>query len=376
MPRLRRADCSKPGIRRRRAGKGWAYSYPDGSKVTDPEVKARLDALVLPPAWKDVWICPWPNGHIQALGTDAAGRRQYRYHEQWRAERDRVKHDRVLAFAAQLPEARERVSVHLVSPGMGHDRVLACAFRLLDLGFFRVGSEEYAEENGTYGLATLRREHVSIEGREVIFEYTAKSSKHRVQSIVDDDVLAVVKALLARKGDPNPELLAYETGSGSWCDVKSFDINDYVKQVAGTEVTAKDFRTWHATVLMAVALAVSADTASTPTASKRAVSRGVTEVSAYLGNTPAVCRKSYIDPRIIDLFNDGITVAPVLEKLGDGGVFGEPATHGEIEAAVLTLLSGEVHESQRRLRTSHTTKKAQPSTRTRAPRRPQTKVAA
>lgn len=354
MPRLRRADCSKPGIRRRRAGKGWTYLNPDGSKVSDPGVRARLDALVLPPAWKDVWICPWPNGHIQALGTDAAGRRQYRYHEQWRAERDRAKHDRVLEFAKGLPQARERVARDLTAAEMTRDRVLACAFRLLDLGFFRVGSEEYAEENQTYGLATMRRDHVTVEGNEVVFEYTAKSSKHRIQSIVDDDVLAVVSALLARQGDPNPELLAYVNDAGAWVDVKSADINDYVKQATGLEVTAKDFRTWHATVLMAVALAVSANTATTPTAAKRAVSRGVTEVSTYLGNTPAVCRKSYIDPRIIDLYNDGVTVAPVFDELGADAVFGEPATHGQIEAAVLGLLAGDVQESQRRLRASHT----------------------
>ncbi|RKS73923.1 DNA topoisomerase IB [Motilibacter peucedani] len=355
MPRLRRADCSKPGIRRRRAGKGWAYYGPDGSKIIDPAVKARLDALVLPPAWKDVWICPWPNGHIQALGTDAAGRRQYRYHEQWRIERDRAKHDRVLTFAQSLPEARDRVAADLSGTSMSRARALACAFRLLDLGFFRVGSEEYAEENGTYGLATMRREHVTVTGREVVFEYTAKSSKHRVQSIVDDDVLAVVQELLDRD-DANPELLAFRTddGAGEWCDVKSVDINDYVKQVTGCEVSAKDFRTWHATVLMAVALAVSSNAAASPSARKRAVSRGVTEVSTYLGNTPAVCRKSYIDPRVIDLFDDGVTVAPALERLGEEAVFGEPATHGQIEAAVLTLLTGQVDASQRRLRSSHT----------------------
>ncbi|WP_231116160.1 DNA topoisomerase IB [Motilibacter rhizosphaerae] len=349
---MRRADCSGPGIRRRRAGRGWAYSWPDGRKVDEPDVKARIDALVLPPAWKDVWICPWPNGHIQALGTDAAGRRQYRYHDQWREQRDKAKHDRVLQFAERLPAARERAASDLGLEGMPRDRALACAFRLLDLGFFRVGSEEYAEENGTYGLATLRREHTTVDGREIVFEYLAKGSKERVQSIVDDEVRAVVQLLLDRD-DPNPELLAYQLEDGTWVDVKSGDVNDYVKQVAGDDVSAKDFRTWHATVLMAVALAVSSRVADSPTARKRAVSRGVTEVSTYLGNTPAVCRKSYIDPRIIDKYEDGVTIAGDLERLGADAGFGEPAIHGEIEAAVLRLLGNPAHESERRLAGSH-----------------------
>nr|WP_196791632.1 DNA topoisomerase IB [Motilibacter deserti] len=345
---MRRAECSRPGITRRRYGKGWVYFWPDGRKVTEPDVKERLDALVLPPAWKDVWICPWPNGHIQALGTDDAGRRQYRYHDQWRIQRDREKHERVLAFAERLPAAREQAQAHLVQRGMCRDRVLACAFRLLDLGFFRIGSEEYAEENQTYGLATLRRGHTTIEGRQITFEYLAKGSKERVISIVDEDVLAVVKELLDRD-DPNPELLAYVDDDGAWADVKSADINEYVKQVAGDDVSAKDFRTWHATVLMSVALAVSSSAADSATARKRAVSRGVTEVSTYLGNTPAVCRKSYIDPRVIDLFEDGVTIAPALERLGADASFGEPATHGEIEAAVLKLLGSPAAAAERRL---------------------------
>jgi len=356
MPRLRRADCSAPGIRRRRAGKGWAYTWPDGRKVTEPDVRERIDALVLPPAWRDVWICPWPNGHIQAIGTDAAGRRQYRYHDYWRQQRDKAKHDRVLLFAERLPAAREQAARDLELPGMPRARALACAFRLLDLGFFRVGSEEYAEENGTYGLATLLREHTTIEGREVVFEYLAKGSKQRVQSIVDDAVLAVVKELCARD-DPHPELLAYQDDDGNWVDVKSGDINDYVKQVAGTDVSAKDFRTWHATVLMSVALAVSAAAAGSPTARKRAISRGVTEVSTYLGNTPAVCRKSYIDPRVIDKYADGVTIAGDLGRLGAEAEFGEPAIHGEIEAAVLRMLGNPALASERRLAKSHTTRR-------------------
>lgn len=345
MPRLRRANCAGTGITRRRRGRGFAYYDGRGERVTDPTVLARIDALVIPPAWTDVWICPWANGHIQAMGTDAAGRRQYRYHDDWRVQRDAEKHERVLDFAKRLPQTRERLRLHLADRGLTRDRVLASAVRLLDLGFFRVGSEVYAEEHGTYGLATMRREHVSVSDAVVTFDYTAKGSQHRVQSVVDEDVRKVVLALKKRP-HPGEELLAFRRGH-TWYDVKSADINDYLREVTGGSFTAKDFRTWHATVLMAVALAVSS-AASTPTARKRAVARAVREVADYLGNTPAVCRKSYIDPRVIDLYDDGITIAPTLEKLGADAEFGQLATHGAIEAAVLRMLRRPARASARR----------------------------
>ena len=336
MPRLRRADCSGPGILRRRRGRGFTYEWPDGSRVTDPDVLARITTLVLPPAWDQVWICPWPNGHIQAVGTDAAGRRQYRYHDDWRVQRDAAKHEKVLEVARRLPKARERVQEHLAQDGLTRERVLATAFRLLDLGFFRVGGETYAEDNGTYGLATMRKKHVTIDGDQIVFAYTAKGAKERVQAIVDDSVRAVVAELLARRGG-GYELLAYQSADG-WRDITSADINAYLRQVVGADVSAKDFRTWHATVLTAVGLAVSATAPTSPTARRRAVNRVVVEVAHYLGNTPAVCRKSYIDPRVIDLYDDGVTIARALEKLGDDADFGQPATHGAVEAAVLRLL--------------------------------------
>jgi DNA topoisomerase IB len=341
VTRLRRSQCSGPGIRRRRRGKGFSYSYDDGSPVTEDDVLERIRGLVIPPAWEEVWICPWPNGHIQATGTDAAGRRQYRYHDAWRTKRDAAKHDHVLEVAVRLPRAREIVTEHLTDRGYTRRRVLATAFRLLDLGFFRVGSEEYAEENNTYGLATIRREHVSITGDTVVFEYLAKGSKERLQSVVDPAVRTVVKGLLARD-DPAPELLAYRRGK-AWYDVRSGEINDYLREVVGSDITAKDFRTWHATVLMAVALAVSRQAGTSESARKRAVARGVKEVSAYLGNTPAVCRKSYIVPGVIDRYDDGITVLPALERLGADASYGEPATHGAVEEAVLELLRNPAH---------------------------------
>jgi len=336
MARLKRVDCAGSGITRVRRGRGFAYVDAGGRRVTDAATLQRIQDLVIPPAWTDVWICAHPRGHILAVGTDAAGRRQYRYHDEWRTQRDAAKHDRVLLFARRLPVARAVVSQHLEERGLTRNRVLAAAFRLLDLGFFRVGGESYAEENGSYGLATMRREHVSVTGDLVSFDYVAKSGKERHQAVVDPSVTRVVRALLKRDGGGD-ELLAWKDRRG-WHDIGSADINAYLKEVVGQDVSAKDFRTWHATVLMAVGLAVSTGAPTSPSGRKRAVSRVVTEVSNYLGNTPAVCRSSYIDPRVIDLFDDGVTVARALDRLGADADFGHPATHGQVEAAVLRML--------------------------------------
>jgi DNA topoisomerase-1 len=346
VARLRRVDCAGPGIKRVRRGKGFSYEWQNGSRVQDPDTLERITALVLPPAWNDVWICPHPRGHIQAVGTDAAGRRQYRYHDEWRIQRDAEKHVRVLTFAKRLPAARETVEAHLDERGMTRNRVLAAAFRLLDLGFFRVGGESYAEENGTFGLATMRRSHVTVTGDLLVFDYIAKSGKQRVQAVVDDSVRKVVAALLKRD-DRSKELLAYKDRAG-WHDITSADINGYLREVLGAEVSAKDFRTWHATVLTAVGLAVSTQAPTSTTARKRAVTRVVKEVSEYLGNTPAVCRSSYIDPRVIDLYDDGVTIQRSLERLGADVAFGQPATHGQVEEAVLRLLRKPVKAARRR----------------------------
>jgi DNA topoisomerase IB len=215
-------------------------------------------------------------------------------------------------------------------------RVLAAAARLLDLGFFRIGSEQYAEQNESFGLATMRRDHVTCSKGVLTFDYRAKSGKQRVQSVADDELCSLVRTLKRRR-DEHPELLAFRAGS-EWVDVKSSDINDYLREITGGDFTAKDFRTWHATVLCAVALAVSTGAPTSESAHKRAVSRAVKEVAHYLGNTPAVCRASYIDPRVIDRYNDGITIADQLHRLGAEARFGELATKGAIEAAVLDLL--------------------------------------
>jgi DNA topoisomerase I len=336
MPRLRRADCSGPGIRRRRRGKGFEYRHPDGAKVTEPETLDRLRALAIPPAWEDVWICPHPNGHLQAVGTDAAGRRQYRYHERWRERRDIEKFDRMLDFARRLPTLRERCREALDAEGMGRERVLACAARMLDLGFFRIGTESYAEEHETYGLTTMHRSHVALDGDVLEFDYPAKGGKQRVQSIVDPQVREVV-SVLKRRRHPDPQLLAYKE-AGRWVDVTSRDVNDYLKAVCGREASAKDFRTWNATVLAAVGVAVSAPASRSKTAGKRAITRATKEVAHYLGNTPAVCRKSYIDPRVFDRYLSGWTIAGALDRLGADAEFGGLSTQGVVEEAVLDLL--------------------------------------
>jgi DNA topoisomerase IB len=336
MPRLRRANPSAPGIARRRAGRGFTYRDHLGEAVTDPETLGRIRDLVIPPAWTDVWICPWPNGHIQAMGTDAAGRRQYLYHPAWRAHRDRVKFDRILMLGERLPAIRERLKERLAGRGYSRERVLAAAVRMLDQGFFRVGGEVYAAENGSFGLATLRREHVEVVKGSLVFCYPAKSGVQRLHAVADDDVVKVVKGLL-RRDDPDPELLSWKDRRG-WHDIRSPDINAFLCEVAEGDFSAKDFRTWHATVLMAVALAVSAPVAASPTARKRAVSRGVKEVADYLGNTPSVCRASYIDPRVIDLFSDGVTIERQLDRVGQGAANGALATEGVAEQAVLRLL--------------------------------------
>ncbi|NKZ02408.1 DNA topoisomerase IB [Actinomadura latina] len=333
---LQRSDTGESGYGRRRAGKGFVYLGLDGRPLQDPAEKERIKALVIPPAWKDVWICPDPDGHIQAMGTDAAGRRQYLYHEAWREQRDQEKHDHVLELAERLPKVRYTINEHLAGRGYTRERVLAAAVRLIDLGFFRIGGESYAAENGTFGLATVLREHVTCRRAEVTFEYPAKGSKDLYRAVAEENVCRVVGGLKRRRGG-GPELLAYRTRDG-WHDVTTSDINDFIREVTSGDFTAKDFRTWHATVLAAVGLAVSVRAGGSDTARKRAIVRVVKEVAAYLGNTPAVARASYIDPRIITLYEDGETVAPALGRLGVETSEGELATQGPVEQAVLDLL--------------------------------------
>jgi DNA topoisomerase IB len=337
VARLKRVDCSSPGIARRRRGRGFEYIDQDGARLEDPEVLERIGELVIPPAWKDVWICPFPMGHIQATGIDARGRKQYVYHRKWRERRDQEKFDAMVKFARCLPRLRKRVKRDLRRDELDQQRVLACAVRMLDRGFFRIGGEDYAESNDSYGLATMRKDHVTLgEGNRIEFDFPAKSGQQHERTVLDPEVFAVVQTLKRRRGGGD-ELLAYKAG-GRWTDVRSEDINGYIKAVAGDDFSAKAFRTWNATVLAAVALAVSGPAAtSSKTARKRAVTRAVKEVAHYLGNTPTVARASYIDPRIFDRFDAGLTIGGVLPQIGD-----EPdlaSIHGRVEEAVLELIA-------------------------------------
>ncbi|HET9074419.1 MAG TPA: DNA topoisomerase IB [Solirubrobacteraceae bacterium] len=318
--RLRRSDQAVPGFTRRRAGRGFVYVDTDGNRITDADTLARIRELVLPPAWRDVWICADPRGHLQATGIDVAGRRQYRYHDRWRELRDREKFDRMLDFGRRLPRLRRQVSHDLASAQeLSRERVLGAAVRLLDVGLFRIGSHENGDEDTGLGLATVRREHVRVAGAAVRFDYPAKSGVRRIIEIDEPDSLAVVTALRRRRSGP-AELLAYRSGR-RWCHLHADDINDYIKAGLGHDgFSAKDFRTWNATVLAATSLAAHAAAASAPgrhrpPSTRRIVNAVTKEVSEALGNTPAVARRSYIDPRVFDLYESGqVARLPVIRR--------------------------------------------------------------
>lgn len=342
MTRTRRVDTSSPGLTRLRRGRGFSYLDAGGRTIGDTPTIDRIRALAIPPAWTDVWICPDPLGHIQATGVDAAGRRQYRYHDLWRRRRDAAKFDAMVAFARALPALRRRVRDDLRGEELDRVRVLACSVRLLDVGFFRIGSEDYAEQNETYGLTTLLRRHVRIDDGVVIFDYPAKHGLRRVQQVLDADARQIAGALKRRRGG-GPELLAYKDGR-RWVDVKAEDVNGYLKEAAGGDFSAKDFRTWNATALMAVALAVRAERASARASRRRIVVAAVREVAQFLGNTPAVCRRSYVDPRVIDRFMGGLTIAEALAEPAEPQP-GEPVEERQVDEqvrrAVLALIAGD-----------------------------------
>ena len=303
--RLKHSDCAGSGIRRRRHGRGFAYQDAEGGRIKDEETLARIRELAIPPAWEEVWICPDPLGHIQATGLDAAGRKQYLYHERWQLQAAARKFESMRGFAAALPRLRRAVKKDLGREGMPRERALACAVRLLDLGFFRIGGEEYAEANESYGVATVLREHVSISDGEVVFDFSAKSGQRRVQSIRDPEIQRAIEAMRRRRSGPEDLLVFRE--DGSWRDLRSEDINAYLREKVGEGFSAKDFRTWHGTVMAAVELAGEGPPGSRGGA-ERAIRAAVKRVAERLGNTPAVARSSYIDPKLLDRFRDGATI--------------------------------------------------------------------
>ena len=311
MARLRTVSPNSTGWTRRRAGTGFVYLDAAGERLPAEQVE-RIRGLAIPPAWKDVWICPYPNGHIQAVGTDDAGRRQYLYHPDWRVKRDQLKFDRVAAAARKLPRARREVLAHLGLDGMPLERASAAAVRLLDLGYFRIGSDAYADTNGSFGLTTLEKRHVRSRNGRLMFSFTGKSGIEHSIEIDDADVLAALERMRRRRGGGD-RLLAYQR-SRFWTALDATAVNLYLRELLGGDLTAKDFRTWHATVLAATALAMSDEPGDTKRSRQRAVKAAVAEVAEYLGNTPTIAKNSYIDPRVIDLYEDGTTIAAVARK--------------------------------------------------------------
>jgi DNA topoisomerase-1 len=312
-----------------------------GTRISDPVLLERLRELTIPPAWRDVWICPDPSGHLQATGVDAAGRKQYLYHPRWREGQDRKKFAKMLRFADALPGLRQRIALDLQGDELSRTRVLACAARLLDIGLFRIGSEEYAAEEHGVGLATLLKEHLTVRGGVARFDYRAKAGVRRIHEISDPQCVKVLQALRRRRGG-GEQLLAFRARDG-WHPVRSSDINDYLKEHMGEDFSAKDFRTWNASVLAAVALALEPPVTSR-TARRRAVNRAIKGVAAMLGNTPAVARRSYVDPRVIDRYQSGWTIGGAVERVGDLEVVDE-ATRHTLEAGVVDLLTEETESA-------------------------------
>jgi DNA topoisomerase-1 len=326
--RLRRSDLAKPGYGRRRACKGFAYLDTDGEALKDVAAVQRINALVIPPAWKDVWICPDDRGHVQATGYDAAGRKQYLYHPVWRTSRDEEKFEHALDVAEKLPQMRERLRADLSSRGLTRSRVLAAVARLLDMGMFRVGSSQYAdrEQDPSFGLSTLRPEHVRTSGRCVVLEFTGKSGVEHAHSIDDGEVCQVLRDLRRRRNGEKRLFAYWDGGARRWRDVTAEEINEYLREISGEQMSAKDFRTWQGTVKAAEQLAAEGPQ-PTRTKRRKAVSKAMKEVAELLGNTPTVARASYVDPRVIELYENGKTadVDP-------------DAPHEENEEEVLELL--------------------------------------
>ncbi|WP_158895210.1 DNA topoisomerase IB [Amycolatopsis anabasis] len=333
--RLRRSELSSPGIRRRRRGRGFSYLAPDGTPLDDPEALDRIRRLAVPPAWREVWICPQPDGHIQAVGRDDAGRRQYLYHEQWRRARDEEKHDRVLALAGRLPAVRAAVEADLGERGFGRRRILAAALRMIDRGVFRVGGEEYAEENGSRGAATLLTEHVGFRGDELTFRYPAKSGVECTVALRDAPLAKVLKGL-RRSRAGGGRLLVYRN-SRHWREVRAEEVNERFKELAGEEFTVKDLRTWNATVLAAVAFA-STGLPGSKRGRRRAVTAVMREVAEELGNTPAVARRSYVDPRVIRAWENGRTIRAAVRRAGSEVLVDDRVREG-LERATARMLA-------------------------------------
>ena len=316
---LRYVGETGPGIRRRRAGRGFVYLNGHGP-IREEAALARIRSLVIPPAWRDVWICPTPSGHIQAVGRDARGRKQYRYHPRWRETRDESKYTRMLAFSRALPRIRERVDADLGRRGLPREKVVATIVRLLETTLVRVGNEEYARANRSFGLTTLRDRHVDVDGSEVRFQFRGKGGKEHAVDVRDPRVARIVRRL---QDLPGQELFQYVDEDGARRSVDSGDVNAYLREISGEDFTAKDFRTWAGTVLCALALAEGPVATSTREAARH-IRRAIVRVAERLGNTPAISRACYVHPALLDAYRQGVTL--------------EPPANGDAEDAVRAFL--------------------------------------
>jgi DNA topoisomerase I len=345
-PRLRHSTDERPGISRRRSGKGFAYRDPDGRPVRDRETLDRIRSLAIPPAWTDVWICPFSNGHLQATGRDARGRKQYRYHPRYRRRRDAAKFEKLLAFAAALPAIRRQVDADLARPALSREKVLAAVVRLLELTLIRVGNDEYARLNRSFGLTTLRDRHAKVRGSSVRFRFRGKSGREHEVGLRDPRLAAVVRRC---RDLPGQELFQYLDEDGYPVDVRSDDVNDYLRQIA-PDVTAKDFRTWAGTVLAYRALRA-LEQPATEGEARRNVVEAIRETAEHLGNTPAVCRSAYVHPVVVDAYLDG-RLRGALVQAAERSTTPPAGPNEAEERAVVRLLRRRIRQDARRVRTA------------------------
>jgi DNA topoisomerase I len=335
---LRFVSDEQPGIRRQRAGKGFTFVTPNGETIRDEATLKRIRKLAIPPAYSDVWICPRADGHIQATGRDAKGRKQYRYHPQFRAVRESTKYEHMMEFARSLPAIRARIAEHMALRGLPREKVLATVVHLLETTLIRVGNDDYAKQNKSYGLTTLRNPHVKVDGAELRFQFKGKSGKTWRLQIKDRRIAKIVKAC---QDLPGQELFQYLDENGERKDVASADVNAYLREITGRDVTAKDFRTWAGTVLAALALQ-EFENFDTQAKVKKNVRAAIERVAARLGNTPTICRKCYVHPEILSLYAEGALLLQVKERV-EGELREDLATLKPEGSAVLSLLEGRLN---------------------------------
>jgi DNA topoisomerase-1 len=350
---LRYVSDLSPGIRRRRSGKGFTFTRPDGSKLIAADAVKRIKSLAIPPAWTDVWICPFADGHVQATGRDARGRKQFRYHLRFREVRESTKYEHVIAFAEALPAIREKVREHMMMRGLPREKVLATVVHLLETTLIRVGNDGYAKQNKSYGLTTLKNRHVAVDGNEVRFCFTGKSGKQWSLRVRDRRIAKIIRACQEL---PGQELLQYVDEDGKPQDVTSSDVNAYLKEISGREITAKDFRTWAGTVLAAMALS-ELQSFDSATQAKRNLRNAIESVAARLGNTPTICRKCYVHPEILTSYLDGNLMLEFKSEV-EGELRDTLAALRPEEAAVLATLRGRLKREIAAPRTSPKAKAA------------------